>query len=55
MANATLIEANASINSLQERAESDLQVRVLTQYERWRHDFKVGKNSPSPQSNSCER
>lgn len=42
MADATLIEADASINSLQERVESDPQARALKLYERQYHDFKVG-------------
>jgi IS5 family transposase len=43
MVDATLVEANASINSLEERPKSDPQARVLKMYEQRYHDFKAGK------------
>lgn len=43
MVDATLVEADASINSLVERPKSDPQARALTLYEQRYHDFKAGK------------
>lgn len=43
MVDATLVEADASINSLEERPNSDPQARALRMYEQRYHDFKEGK------------
>jgi transposase len=43
MVDATLVEADASINSLEERPQSDPQARALKMYEQRYHDFKEGK------------
>ena len=42
MVDATRVEANASINSLEERAKSDPPARALKKYEQRYHDFKEG-------------
>jgi transposase len=45
MVDATLVEADASINSLEERPQSDPQARALKMYEQRYHDFKEGKKT----------
>ena len=42
MADASLVEADASINGLQEREEADLHARALRNYEKRYHDFREG-------------
>ena len=42
MLDAGLVEADASINSLQERQEADPEARALRNYERRYHDFREG-------------
>jgi len=42
MADASLVEADASMNSLQQRAEGDPEARALRNYERRYHDFREG-------------
>ena len=43
VADATLVKANASMNSLVKREDTDPDARVLKQYEKQYHDFQHGK------------
>ena len=43
VADATLVKANASMNSLVKREDTDSDARVLKQYEKQYHDFQHGK------------
>ena len=43
LADGSLVEANTSFNSMEERTESDPKARVLKQYERRYNDFREGK------------
>jgi transposase len=43
IADATLVEADAALDSLKERGDGDPKARALKQYERRYHDFREGK------------
>lgn len=43
VADVTLVKANASMNSLVKREDTDPDARVLKQYEKQYHDFQHGK------------
>lgn len=43
IADASLVDADASIDSMREREDSDPQAKALKQYERRYHDFREGK------------
>lgn len=50
LVDASLVEANASINSMIERSNSDPKSRALRNYEQRYHDFKAGKKKENYQT-----
>jgi transposase len=49
---ATIISANASINSMIDRKDTDPNLRILKTYEKRYHDFNVGKKKKNLKSNA---